>query len=524
MIGSIYFGKYRIIKQIGKGGMSQVFLAKNIKLGNKLAIKRVNKKNNAINLLVEPSILKDLNHPLIPHIVDIEEDREYLYIIEEYIEGVNLAVYKNINKNIDEEMIVNTAIQMCDVLEYLHSRKPYPIIYRDMKPENIIMSDEDTIKFVDFGIARQFKHNNDTDTVLIGTKGYCAPEQYVSECQSDTRTDIYSLGVTLYYLATGKNLSSPPYNLVPIRELNNNYSSELEKIIIKCTHNNPENRFQSAKDIKEELLEIIDTPKTMNNTTYSVIKQKTIGVISLTKRAGATFFATNLAIALSGKNIITSLIELPYEEPYIYDMVGISNYNKEYYSILNEIDNENPIHREKITKIKNILYLVIDPTKRKIASWDDNKSMKIIYSAKESLISIIDIGNNYFNVENILDEFDLLYVIYDAMPPDLMANYSLHEKIYKYNEASKKVRFVLNKDNKGINKKTLNKYLGIKPNITIPDMPLELIYKAIYNKKYPYEEPKLKNTFDICFSDIYRELLPKGFNNNKKKRSFLKRH
>lgn len=517
MVGKIYFGKYRVIREIGKGGMSDVFLGENIKLGNRWAIKRISKESNSINLLAEPSILKDLNHPLIPRIVDIEEDTDYLYIIEEYVQGINLEEYRSRNKSIDEKTVIHIAEQILDVLEYLHTRKPYPIIFRDLKPSNIMLTEGNKIKLIDFGIAREYKYSSDTDTVLLGTRGYAAPEQF-GLGQSDARTDIYSFGVTLYYLISNNNISTPNKDI----ELNEygNYSHVLENIIEKCIRIQPDERYQSVAEIKEKLLQINDTKVTQINTVYSVIKQKTIGVMALTKRAGSTFFATNLAASLAEKNILVSLIELPYDEPYIYDLIGISNFiGMDYYPILNKISDNKSVERDKIINIDNIMYLVGDPTRGKIQNWDDNKTMKLIYSVKDSLISIVDFGFNYDNVKSILDEFDLIYVLYDAYPPDLVIHYHLIEEIKKYNDKSNKVRYVLNNHNMGINMKSLNNYLRIKPDIAIPGLPSDIIYRCAYKKKFPYKDKKLKNIFDDKFQSIYKEILPK--NNIKKHRRRL---
>ena len=517
MVGKIYFEKYRVIKDIGKGGMSDVFLAENIKLGNQWAIKRVSKRHKTINLLAEPSILKDLNHPLIPRIVDIEEDEKYLYIIEEYVKGINLEEYRKQSTNISEKTIVNIAMQICEVLKYLHTREPYPIIFRDLKPSNIMLTEENKIKFVDFGIAREYKYSSETDTVLLGTRGFAAPEQF-GLGQSDVRTDIYSFGVTLYYLLSGKKIESTKENIDSSEY--GNYSDILENIINKCIRIQPDERYQSANEIKEDLMIIEEPEKTtiQVNTVYSVMKQKTIGVMSLTKRAGATFFATNLAAALEKRGLLISLIELPYDEPYIYDLIGMSNYARiKYYPIINEIDSNKNINRDKITKINNILYLIKDPTKSQVNAWDDNKTMKLIYSAKQSLISIVDIGFNYEKVKNILDVFDLIYVLYDGYPPDIINNYHLVEELERYNKDNKKIRYVLNNYNSGINIKTLNNYLGIKPNIRMTRFPDEIIYKCAYKKKFPYNDRTLKNIFDDGFQAIYKEVLPKNLKKSRKR-------
>jgi len=253
-IGQVCFEKYRILEKIGKGGTSDVYLAENIRIGNKWAIKKAYKDRNHIktNLLAEPKILKDLNHEAIPKIIDIEEDEEAIYIIEEYVYGKNLKQYRMDNEIIEEDVIVDWAIQICDILNYLHTQKPHPIIYRDLKPENIIISKEGKVRLVDFGIARIYKEEQSNDTVQIGTRGYAAPEQY-GIGQSDEKTDIYSLGVTLYYLLTNKNLSHPPYKIQSVKQFNPQVSLQLENIILKCCEILPQNRYQNVIELKSDL-------------------------------------------------------------------------------------------------------------------------------------------------------------------------------------------------------------------------------------------------------------------------------
>lgn len=138
--------------------------------------------------------------------------------------------------------------QLCDVLGYLHSQNP-PIIYRDMKPANIMLKPDGNITLIDFGTAREFKEKNLADTTCLGTMGYAAPEQFGGMGQTDGRTDIYCLGATLYHLVTGKNPCEPPYEIRPIREINPSLSGGLERIILKCTQPNPANRYQNAAEL-----------------------------------------------------------------------------------------------------------------------------------------------------------------------------------------------------------------------------------------------------------------------------------
>ena len=266
-IGTVVDGKYKILNKIGQGGMSIVYLAMNEKANKQWAIKEVRKdgvKDFELvrqGLIVETDMLKRLSHPNLPSIIDVIEDEETLLIVMDYIEGNPLSKALNEYGAQPQELVVEWAKQLCDVLGYLHTRKP-PIIYRDMKPSNIMLKPDGNITLIDFGTAREFKEKNLADTTCLGTVGYAAPEQFGGQGQTDARTDIYCLGATLYHLVTGCNPCEPPYEIRPIREINPTLSSGLEKIIHKCTQKNPEERYQSCAELMyclEHYKEIDDT-------------------------------------------------------------------------------------------------------------------------------------------------------------------------------------------------------------------------------------------------------------------------
>lgn len=253
-IGSLVDGKYKILSKVGQGGMSVVYMAINEKANKTWAVKEVRKDGvldfEAVKqgLVAETDILKKLSHPNLPSIIDVIDNDDSFIIIMDYIQGNSL------NKALKEygaqpqEYVIEWAKQLCDVLGYLHSRKP-PIIYRDMKPSNIMLKPDGNVTLIDFGTAREFKEKNLADTTCLGTVGYAAPEQFGGMGQTDARTDIYCLGATLYHLVTGCNPSEPPYEMKPIREINPSLSSGLERIILKCTQRNPEDRYQSAAEL-----------------------------------------------------------------------------------------------------------------------------------------------------------------------------------------------------------------------------------------------------------------------------------
>lgn len=244
-------GKYKILDTIGKGGMSTVYKVINLNFNKVWAIKQVRlNRDTPIDFLAEPKILKDLDHPALPRIVDIIYEEDFLYIVLDFIDGTSLDTFLDQSISIPETKIITWAKDLCDVLNYLHTQEQ-PIIYRDMKPSNIMLTKDGRIKLIDFGIARQYKENSSADTVVIGTRGYAAPEQYGNH-QTDARTDIYSLGVTLYHLATGKGPNDPPYELLPVRQINPKLSEGLEHIIKKCTEQDPKMRYQSVKELQAD--------------------------------------------------------------------------------------------------------------------------------------------------------------------------------------------------------------------------------------------------------------------------------
>jgi len=249
-------GRYKILKTLAKNNTGEVYLAENVKLGTYWAIKRVVKnKGEEFGLLAEPDILKKLSHPALPRIFDILEDDKSIYIIEDYIEGNSLDKELKEKGKFDESTVCEWAKQLCEILIYLHGLKPNPIIYRDMKPSNIILAMDNKIKLVDFGISRQYKNQSADDTIYMGTIGYAAPEQY-GKCQTDARSDIFSLGMTLYHLITGIGPNDPSFEAKPLRKIDKNISKSMEYIIDKCIKQDPSLRYQSAREMLYDLQNI----------------------------------------------------------------------------------------------------------------------------------------------------------------------------------------------------------------------------------------------------------------------------
>jgi serine/threonine protein kinase len=257
-VGTVLAGKYEILKEIGKGGMSVVYLAMDTHLKNKQwAVKEV-KKNTEGNmaeivvnsLMAEANLMKRLDHPNLPRIVDIIENNTTIYIVMDFVDGESLKEVLKDKGPQPEEYVIDWAKQLCDALSYLHSQKP-PIIYRDMKPGNVMVKSDGSVKIIDFGIAREYKDQNHADTTVLGTKGYAPPEQYAGH--TDPRSDIYALGMTMHHLLTGVDPAKNKEGYAPVRMYNPSLSEGIEKIIDKCVQPAPENRYQNCRDLLYDL-------------------------------------------------------------------------------------------------------------------------------------------------------------------------------------------------------------------------------------------------------------------------------
>lgn len=296
---------YEIKSMIGKGGMSTVYLAEQKRLHTHWAVKEVRKQQAArFDFLAESNILKRLQHPMLPRIVDIFEDDQKILIVEDFVEGINLEGLLHQQKKVDEEQGLIWFKELCGVLNYLHSQQPNPIIYRDMKPSNIMLQPDGSLKLIDFGIAREYKQDSSGDTTYIGTKGYAAPEQF-GRAQTDARTDIYALGVTMYHILTGKSPYEPPYQFVPVRQLVPELSHGTEYILDKCIQMEPDARYQSIDELLNDLEHIYRFDNAWKS--YKMAGRIRIAVV-------AVLFAASVGLMVGGLKVMALEKEQQFTE------------------------------------------------------------------------------------------------------------------------------------------------------------------------------------------------------------------
>lgn len=256
--GTVIGGKYKIVREIGRGGMSVVYLAVDTRLRCNWAVKEIRRrgsgKRDALvikRLLAEADLIRRLDHPALPRIVDIIDNKETICIVMDYIAGESLDRLLARAGPQPEERVIDWAVQVCDILAYLHAQQP-PIIYRDLKPANLILKPNGGISIIDFGIAREYKEQASADTSVLGTRGYAPPEQYSG--QTDPRSDIYALGMTMRQLLTGIDPGSSASS-ESVRRQRPELSEGIEAIIRRCVEPAAEERYQSCAELRADLQE-----------------------------------------------------------------------------------------------------------------------------------------------------------------------------------------------------------------------------------------------------------------------------
>lgn len=267
--GDMLQERYKIVGTLGVGGFSSVYQARDMRFPNvtKLcAVKEmvISAPDPQLRELTiksferEASMLAMLDHPAIPDVSDYFTEGDRSYLVLELIRGKDLEVWLEEQSDmLEQETALDWAIQLCDALDHLHSQKPQPIVFRDIKPSNIMLDQYGRIRLIDFGIAKVFETGN--KGTMIGTEGYSPPEQYRG--QAEPAGDIYALGATLHHLLSRQDPRlEPPFTFAerPISKVNPHVTPEFEGVIMRCLAYSPADRFLNAEALKETLVALRD--------------------------------------------------------------------------------------------------------------------------------------------------------------------------------------------------------------------------------------------------------------------------
>jgi len=270
--GTMLAKRYQVTQVIGLGGMSTVYAARDLRFSSSfkpVAVKEMadtSQGGQDRDQLVqtferEANLLATLSHPAIPKVYDFFVQGGQLYLVMEYIKGNDLETTLNASEEmLPQDLVVNYALQIVDVLEYLHNHKPLPIVFRDLKPSNVMLTDNDRIVLIDFGIAKAFQSAR--KGTMIGTEGYCPPEQYRG--MSEPRGDLYSLGAMMHHMLTRADprLEAPfTFHERPPTRFNQSVSKQVEDLIMRAAAYLPEDRFGSAEEMRSVLEKCLDRPR-----------------------------------------------------------------------------------------------------------------------------------------------------------------------------------------------------------------------------------------------------------------------
>src|SRR6266704_2821685 len=270
LLNTLFRNRYFIMSQVGAGGFGSVYKARDTQNGDRLvAIKEVSLLGLHPHAMIEAtaafqrevSVLSQLDHPNLPRLYEYFQDPGHWYMVMDFIAGETLEEYqsKAPNRHLLLSEVLDIGLQLCRVLEYLHSQQP-PVVFRDLKPANIMRTPAGQLYLIDFGIARYFKPGQTKDTIALGSLGYAAPEQY-GKAQTTPRADIYSLGAVLHQLLTAEDPSETPFRFTPLRVNSYPNLSKLGILIERMVDMDANKRPASVAEIKQELQHIANVWK-----------------------------------------------------------------------------------------------------------------------------------------------------------------------------------------------------------------------------------------------------------------------
>lgn len=332
---TVLMARYKILGVLGGGGMGTVYQARDLNFPDVkklVAIKEMHNPSTDPNLRAstfsafqrEANILATLSHPAIPKIFEFFQQGERAYLVQEFINGSDLELLLQKTKELPIEKITEWAIDLCDVLEYLHKHKPDPIVFRDMKPSNVMIDSLGKVRLIDFGIAKTFSAGKHT---MIGTEGYSAPEQYKGDVTP--LSDIYSLGATLHHILTREDPRlAPPFsfNERPIKSFNDKVPAGLIEIIDKALNFDPADRFQSAEEMKQALLGLRAGPAAISVTSVAAPRKGT--------GTETDFFSDNTSpTTLEPKWVFTTEDEIRCNPSSYRDLAFIGSYDTNVWAV-----------------------------------------------------------------------------------------------------------------------------------------------------------------------------------------------
>ena len=336
--GRMLHDRYRLLQAVGQGGMGAVYVAQDTQLGDRLvAVKEMSMSRltpQELPLAVEQfkreaHLLASLQHPHLPIIYEYFGAADRWYLVMSFIEGGTLQAYLNSTQGnkLSVNQVVRIGIELCDVLDYLHTHQPQ-VIFRDLKPSNIMYTPKEQVYLIDFGIARHFKQDQAKDTAYYYSAGYAPPEQY-GQSQTGPRSDIYSLGACLHQMLSGHNPASKPFQFPALQLLDPTIPVPLAQLVAQMLEMNEQQRPASVVEVKEKLEKVLK-PEPIEATRKADLEQRKVSGTNLTWQSRWSnvnaFFVKRRVIAWLCFIVLSLILSVPTGF-FLQALEGYSGYN-----------------------------------------------------------------------------------------------------------------------------------------------------------------------------------------------------
>jgi serine/threonine-protein kinase len=510
--------RYRILDLIGQGGMSYVYLAEDTRLSGKLwAIKAsIRYSADPRGFAAEASMLAGLNHPFLPKIADFypPDERGISFLVMDYVKGETLQ-HRYEQGRLTQRQLIGYALQLCDLFDYLHGLTPKPVIYRDLKPGNLMIDEQDNVRLIDFGIARKHSSGEGSDTVLLGTVGFAAPEQF-GNGPSDARTDLYGLGAMMYYLlheGTYYAGEAPSLTRCPQR---------LGQIITRLLQPDPDERYQSAKALKLELESFLTealsaeapSPRPMvhglRNEPLALSKQLFV-VGSLYPGAGSSFVSLALCQTLQAFDISHALVEFPGNAPELFHLLFGDKIAPANLLYLQDLLSDYP-GSGKPWVSNGTEWVPLDP-EREQPDWAGEHGLRLLQAIKRSVV-IVDISScwQHPGAVQLLEQADGILGVFGSHPgklsgPGCLANAAL---LREWSHKGKTVYGIANGDCSFPGRREWLSYLSLDVAAIVPAIAAELVACSQWKGRPDLIDEDSKQNLQQALLPLITKLLPQA--------------
>ncbi|WP_058304346.1 serine/threonine protein kinase [Gorillibacterium timonense] len=529
--GDLIGGRYRIEETVGRGGMSYVYLAEDVRLpGKQWAVKAsLRHAYDPRGFEEEARMLAALDHPFLSKVADFfpPDDTGYSYLVTDFIKGETLQARFE-KGELTVRRVMDIAVQLCELFDYLHRLKPKPVIYRDLKPSNVMLDEQEHVRLIDFGIARTYTAGAHADTVSFGTIGFASPEQ-LDGGATDVRSDLYSLGAMIYYLLYQgtyyKGGELPDSSLVP---------AEFRKLLTRLLERNPDRRFQSAKELGAEISRLLRNASISHSSENAdqigsrstdaayPLNRQILVVGGMYPGAGSTFFSLALCRALHRSGIGHTLIEFPANEPELFNLLhGSKNAPSRVRVVQDLLEGTSATDRRSWTSGCSE-WLPLDPDR---AVPNPDSFLRLLSSVKSSFV-ILDLSRHWDHpaAKEWIALADAIVAVASPHPSKLAAPVCRRnvKLLTEWQKSGRPVRIAGNRDSDFVGRREWLDCLPDAPVVALPELPGSATLEAEWKGLRIQDDPVHGAALAEALRPLLKELLPGSLLNAGQRQSRLR--